>query len=119
MLVGAPTPHDPKVAAATVAAPALIDTGATFSCIDEQFATELGLTPIDIQQTSGAGGVSEHPVYLAVVNIPSLGKSQYGRFMGVRLADGNQHHRVILGRSFLALVVMIYDGTKAQVTLAC
>ena len=97
---------------------ALVDTGATQSCIDIQLAQDLRLPVIDTVQLSGSDGAKTHPVYLAAVNIPSLEFQQYGRFAGVALAEGGQPHRALLGRTFLQSVIMIYDGVRAQVTLA-
>ncbi len=96
----------------------LIDTGASESCIDAQLAERLGLPIIDVRTIGGAGGPSEHNVYLAQILIPSLDMPQYGSFTGVNLVDGGQHHQVLLGRTFLRNTIMIYDGFRAQVTVA-
>ena len=97
---------------------ALVDTGATQSCIDIGLARELELPVIDTVQLSGSDGTKTHPVFLAAVSIPSLEFYQYGSFAGVALAEGGQQHRALLGRTFLQNVIMIYDGIRAQVTLA-
>lgn len=96
---------------------ALVDTGAEESCIDTQLAEQLGLLAIDTKWISGAGGAAEHPVFMAYVNVPELGITQYGRFAGVNLSDGGQVHGVLLGRTFLSGVTMIYDGPTASVRL--
>lgn len=97
---------------------ALVDTGASESCIDNKLAEELGLPVIDEMNMSGVGGMQKHNVYLASVNIPGLEFGQYGRFAGVDLRDGGQPHQALLGRTFLQNVILIYDGLRAQVTLA-
>lgn len=97
---------------------ALIDTGAAESCIDSDLAAQLGLPVIDRQLIAGAGGASTHDVFLGHVAIPQLEIRQFGRFTGVNLAAGGQEHRVLLGRTFLQNVVMIYDGLRAQITIA-
>lgn len=97
---------------------ALVDTGASESCIDNQLAEDLGLPVIDEMDMSGVGGTKKHKVYLASVNIPELEFGQYGRFAGVDLRDGGQLHQALLGRTFLQNVILIYDGLRAQVTLA-
>ncbi len=97
---------------------ALIDTGATESCIDVELAQRLQLPVVDVQPVSGVAGTSDHPVYLARVSIPSLDFYQYGRFTAVALSRGGQGQSVLLGRTFLQKVIMIYDGLRAQVTLA-
>ena len=97
---------------------ALVDTGASQSCIDSSLATELGLPVIDTARIAGAGGESPHDVFLAHITIPQLEIVQYGRFTGVNLRAGGQEHGVLLGRTFLVNTVMIYDGLRAQVTIA-
>jgi predicted aspartyl protease len=97
---------------------ALIDTGALESCIDDQLARKLGLPVIDRQQCSGVNGPSTHDVYMAFIDIPAIVYAQYGRFMGVHLALGGQPHHVLLGRTLLQTMVMIYDGARGSVTLA-
>ena len=80
---------------------ALVDTGASESCIDNKLAEELGLPVIDKMDMSGVSGMKKHNVYLASVHIPELEFAQYGRFAGVDLRDGGQIHQVLLGRTFL------------------
>jgi hypothetical protein len=115
VLVGAPSAADPKVAENPQQHLALIDTGATQSCIDESLAVALNLPLIDKVMMGGVAGAKEHNVYLAVVTVPNV-RYQYGSFAGVDLAGGGQIHRVLLGRTFLAHSVLIYDGFRAQVT---
>jgi hypothetical protein len=98
--------------------PALLDTGAVLSCIDDRLAIDLSLPQIDRAPISGAGGTHTVYVYLAHLFAPVFGYTQYGRFYGVHLADGKQPHQVLIGRSFLRDYVMIYDGVRGQVTLA-
>ena len=97
---------------------ALVDTGATQSCIDIQIADSLGLPVVDFVMMAGAAGAVRHPLYAARVAIPALEIFQFGAFAGVDLAAGGQPHRVLLGRTFLQGTVMIYDGVRAQVTIA-
>ena len=97
---------------------ALVDTGATQSCIDMQLAQTLGLPVVDFVMIGGAAGANRHPLYAARVAIPALEIFQFGAFAGVDLAGGEQPHRVLLGRTFLQGTVMIYDGLRAQVTIA-
>ncbi|HME68359.1 MAG TPA: aspartyl protease family protein, partial [Myxococcota bacterium] len=96
---------------------ALIDTGATLTCIDDALARDLGLPVIDKQVSSGIGGKTELDVYAANIKIPSLGFGQYGRFAGAKLKEGDQRHEIILGRSLLRDLIMIYDGRTGKVQL--
>ena len=96
---------------------ALIDTGASDSCIDENLAQQLQLPLIDRQDGSGIGGQDEFNVYLGHIRIAALQFIQYGRFMGVRLAAGNQPHQAIIGRSVLKDMILVYDGRDGSVRL--
>jgi predicted aspartyl protease len=96
---------------------ALVDTGATESCIDEDLATQLQLPLVDQQVTGGVGGQTTLNMYLATVQIPGLRTGQYGRFSGARLAAGGSPHRAILGRTLLRGTIMIYDGQAGSVKL--
>lgn len=96
---------------------ALVDTGASESCIDCDLAVKLGLPIVDTMQISGSNGTFQHDVYLAQINIFGLEFSQFGRFAGVKLSTGQQPHGVLLGRTFLDNVLLIYDGIRGQITL--
>ena len=98
---------------------ALVDSGAGESCIDIQLATRLGLPVIDKMQIAGSNGSHTHNVYLAHIHIFGLEFAQFGRFAGVDLAGGNQAHGVLLGRTFLDNVLLIYDGVRGQITFTC
>jgi predicted aspartyl protease len=97
---------------------ALIDTGATESCIDEDLAQQLQLPLIDHQDGSGIGGQEKFNVYLGHVRIAALGIIQYGRFMGVKLKAGNIPHRALLGRALFQGMILVYDGRDGSVRLA-
>ncbi len=96
---------------------ALVDTGATESCIDISLTQKLELPIVDKMTISGAGGAKSHDVYMAQINIPDLKFTQYGKFAGVDLEGGGQVHKALLGRTFLQNTIMIYDGIRGQVTL--
>lgn len=96
---------------------ALIDTGATESCIDISLAQKLELPAVDRITISGVGGAKIHDVYMAQIHIPQLNFTQYGKFAGVQLAGGGQQHHALLGRTFLQGTIMIYDGIRGQVTV--
>ena len=97
---------------------ALVDTGASQSCIDMQLAQTLGLPVVDFVMIGGAAGANRHPLYAGRVAIPVLEIFQFGAFAGVDLAGGEQPHQVLLGRTFLQNTVMIYDGIRGQITIA-
>ncbi|MYI83044.1 MAG: hypothetical protein F4056_07055, partial [Chloroflexi bacterium] len=87
---------------------ALLDTGASLSCIDVELADALGLPIVDRRQLTSVTGVTEgSPVYLARMRIPTLDRVVHGTFAGVSL--GSLNLAVLLGRDFLARYRMVYD----------
>jgi predicted aspartyl protease len=97
---------------------ALIDTGATGSCIDDAVARALRLPIADREEWSGIGGPTPVNIYLAQMEFPSLGGFLYGRFAGVHLSASNQPHRALVGRDFLRNFRMAYDGRSGDVILS-
>jgi predicted aspartyl protease len=96
---------------------ALVDTGATESCIDSDLAMRLNLPVVDRRQVAGVHGALEVNVHLAHVHIPSLNYTIHGAFSGVNLAAGGQAHRALIGRTFLQNFTMVYEGRTGTVTL--
>ncbi len=96
---------------------ALIDTGAGGECIDDDLALSLGLPISEEGWISGVGGRHRAVIYLARVYVPSLDRLLFQRFTGVRLRDGEQSHRAILGRSFLRRYRLNYDGGTGAVEI--
>lgn len=107
----------PPLAIPAVQVPALLDTGATESSIDETLAQQLQLPLIDKANSAGIGGIITLNIYLANIIIPGLAV-QYGRFTGVHLHAGGQHHRALIGRSLLKDALLVYDGRSGSVKLA-
>ena len=70
---------------------ALIDTGATQSCIDIQVAQSLNLSVVDFVMIAGAAGASRHPLYAARVAIPHLRSSSSGRSPAWTSAPESNH----------------------------
>lgn len=97
---------------------ALIDTGAGDDCIDDELARRLNLPAHDEGVISGVGGRHRALIYTARLYIPALGKLLFQPFTGVKLEEGEQWHRVILGRSFLRQYRLSYDGVSGQVELS-
>jgi len=96
---------------------ALVDTGASESCIDRDLADQLKLPIIDRRKIAGVGGAHEVNMYLAQIHVPSLTFTLYGAFAGVGLADGGQPHKALIGRTFLMRFTMIYTGSTGDVEL--
>ncbi len=124
LVSGVPANIPPQAGGVAAGVPAaqvvngLVDTGAAQSCIDSDLAARLNLPVIDRVTLSGSNGAHQHDVFAAQVSVPVLGIIQTGRFAGVHLAGGQQPHHVLLGRTFLQNVVMVYDGRRSQVMLA-
>ena len=98
--------------------PALVDTGATLSCIDSALAAVLQLPVVDREPVSGVHGSEEVNVHLAQIHVPVLNWVIVGRFHGVHLTTGNQPHLALLGRRFLRDFTMSYDGSSGSVTIS-
>ena len=96
---------------------ALVDTGASESCIDNLLGAQLNLPIVDRRPISGIHGSQLANVYLAQVHIPSLAFTIFGAFAGVDLAAGGQLHRALIGRTFLQRFTMVYEGATGTVTL--
>jgi predicted aspartyl protease len=97
---------------------ALVDSGATESCIDSVLAAQLNLPIIDRKTFSGIGGKHEVNIHLAQVRVPSLNVTLYGAFAGVHLEAGGQWHKALIGRTFLQNYTMTYNGRTGSVTLS-
>jgi predicted aspartyl protease len=98
--------------------PALVDTGATESCIDSVLATRLGLPVVDQWAIAGVQGESKVDVHLAQIYVPELDFTVAGRFSGVHLSDGGQPHSALIGRTFLQNFTMVYGGRTGTVTIS-
>lgn len=98
--------------------PALVDTGATESCIDSALAVDLDLPVVDRQTVSGVHGSNAVNFHLAQIYIPDLHHTVYGLFAGVHLTAGGQPHQALMGRTFLKEVILVYEGTTGSVTIS-
>jgi hypothetical protein len=96
---------------------ALIDTGAGGDCIDDELARTLGLPISDEGEISGVGGKHHAFIYTARLYVPALDRLLFQPFTGVKLEQGEQWHRVILGRSFLRPYRLTYRGADGQVEI--
>jgi predicted aspartyl protease len=97
---------------------ALVDTGATESCVDSTLAGMLNLPIVDKRVTAGAHGAKEVSMHLAQIHIPSLQFTIYGAFAAVDLHAGGQVHSALLGRTFLQRFKMVYGGNTGSVEIS-
>jgi hypothetical protein len=96
---------------------ALVDTGASQSCIDATLAMQLQLPIVNQIKIAGAHGAGMLNVHVAQLYVPSLPHLMWGSFVGADLTGGGQPIRAILGRDFLRHFKMTYDGQSGMVTL--
>ena len=97
---------------------ALIDTGATTSAIDIQFADKIGLPRSKHEETiADASGTRTVPTFSAQIYIPSLDYTMNKNLLGANLAQDDPPIQILLGRDFLSNCAMFYNGLSGQVTL--
>ena len=97
---------------------ALVDTGATMSCIDSGLAIQLNLPVVDRQTVAGVHGKKEVNLHLAQIYIPSLRFTIYGSFAAVDLIAGGQPHHALIGRTFLKNFTLTYNGRTGEVEIS-
>lgn len=98
--------------------PALVDTGATLSCIDSSLAGRLRLPVVDRKPVIGVHGPVETDFYAAQIYIPALNWVTHGVFAGLPLTSSGQLHYALIGRSFLRNFTMTYEGRTGRVTIS-
>ena len=97
--------------------PALVDTGATESCIDAELAIELNLPAIDRKRVVGVHGVAEVIYRVAQIHIPELPFTIVGNFATAPLRSSGLPHFAVLGRTFLQHFTMVYRGSEGRVMI--
>ena len=99
-----------------VAGIALIDTGATSTCVDEAAARKAGLAVVDRGVISSASHpVHEVPIFAGNIQIPAFA-IRVPRAMGVTL--DNQGLVALLGRDALRSTLFIYNGVDGAISLS-
>ncbi len=97
---------------------ALIDTGASLSCIDEQVAKDMQLPVVDVGQMVSASHTGHpcnlYPIHIALVPTPIVFNAS--RAMGANLAV--QGCVAIIGRDILQSCTLFYNGAAGQITLS-
>ncbi len=95
---------------------AMIDTGASISCINISLAQQLGLQQVSSTQLGGVGGSSEAPIYAAALSVP-----QFGVTVDPIQIAGVQNPLpgvdMLLGRDILRSLHMEYHGGQGAFTL--
>ncbi len=103
---------------APVAGLALIDSGATSTCIDETIAQQLNLPAIDVVTIASATHASVqqsvYPIKVEVVGLPIAINAP--RAIGAPLQS--QGILVLLGRDVLQHCVLVYNGPAGSFSLS-
>ena len=95
---------------------ALVDTGATNTCIDEQAAQALGLPVIDVaRMTSATHADQDCNVYPVQITIPPALIINSPRTIGAALAA--QGLLILFGRDVLRSCTLHYNGPVGEFTL--
>ena len=97
---------------------ALIDTGATESCVDATLARALELPIVDSRAIVGIHGPQLTESHQAQLHIPSLGVTFDGLFAGIHLRSSGTPFFALLGRDFLGMLTMEYNGATGSVTVS-
>jgi predicted aspartyl protease len=87
---------------------AMIDTGASDTCVDYRIAHALKLRQIDQRTIGTVGGPVQVAVFLGVLEIPQLQYKKLTRFFAPRIERIN--YSVLIGRSVLREYIFTYDG---------
>ena len=95
---------------------ALIDTGATRTCVDIAKAEEAGMNVVGAGQINSAAGPRKVPLFAAKVEIKRVGVLTSPRCLGVDLQG--QDIIALIGRDLLRRAVFVYNGTNGTVSLS-
>ena len=101
---------------------ALIDTGATRSCVDDSVIRQLDVNPIGVATSYTAGGPKEHNLFPAHFRFPAFKMDiDFSSVLGVNLEGQNFNNEPIialLGRDLLSGFIFVYNGTLGMYTVA-
>ena len=97
---------------------ALIDTGASNTCVDEKAAQLMKLPVIDVgSMTSASHANTPSNIYPIQIEITGFKlRFQSPRTMGAELAS--QGLMLLLGRDLLQHCLLVYNGLTGQITLS-
>ena len=93
---------------------ALIDTGASSTCISYDVAKALELVPVDEEVVTSPGAQKRHPVYAVTWELKDSGFKPFTnkRVIGVNLSG--QDLCMLIGRDFLMATRLHYDGIQSR-----
>lgn len=97
--------------------PALLDTGATYSCIDLELAKRLCLKQTDSRELVGAHEKRVTPFYRADIYIPQLKCAWRDEFGELPLEENGFSCKVLIGRNLLSNLHLRYEGYTGKVLI--
>jgi predicted aspartyl protease len=101
---------------------ALIDTGATRTCVDNNLLNQLGMQATGTVTTGTAAGPTSQLLYPAKLSVPGARlEIDFGSVIGVNLSGqsiAGQDVVVLLGRDVLSRCILVYNGPGGLFTLA-
>jgi predicted aspartyl protease len=107
-----------QVIPAPLSGAALIDTGASSTCIDEAAAQQLGLPIVDVVRIMSASHAATprnvYPIQIKIEGFPVNIKAP--RAVGVPLAT--QNLLMLIGRDVLQHCNLFYNGPSGEITVA-
>lgn len=97
---------------------ALIDTGASRTCVDRQAVSALAIPPIGVERVYTPQGNEDQYKYPARISFPgtTLPSVEYGSVFGAQLRE--QGLIALIGRDLLSHFVFTYNGPGGLITLA-
>lgn len=96
---------------------AMIDTGASSTCIDQRAAERAGLPTIQKAMMASASHANhEVPVYAAKLVIPQFSAIDVPYALGANLESLNLV--ALIGRDLLQAAVLVYNGTDGSIALS-
>lgn len=107
-----------RVVPTSISGTALIDTGATVTCVDRDVITTLGVSPVGAVRVFTPSGDEEQAQYPAHLDFP--GTSLPGLDLASALGSTLKAQGIIalIGRDALAHMVLVYHGPLGICTLA-
>lgn len=101
---------------------ALIDTGASRTCVDGTLLSRLGINPIGIVSVGTAGGTVQCQLFPARLDFPAIGmRIDFGSVVSVDLQGQTINEKpviALIGRDVLSRGLLIYAGRGGFFSLA-